>query len=205
MLHIMPVNHRAEHRRLSPGFATVAAFVAVDLLLTVVCLLLLWQNVTLRREVARDLALFTPAAGTLMPTLIGVDRAGVTQTVDYAYDRRPTLVYAFSRGCGACEQSWAAMRPLQTLAPSRLQIVYLHTSGDAFTPDYLTRTGIGQSMMLVELAPGAPYVYDARAVPQLLLVDPHRRLRWSHLGAVRPANVSSALTMIKTISAEVPR
>jgi hypothetical protein len=75
------------------------------------------------------------------------------------------------------------MRSFQSLAPRRLQIVYLDAQRDTFTPEYLAARGIGKSVLLVQLpSPAVAYAYDARAVPQLLLMDNRGRVRWSHIG-----------------------
>lgn len=184
-------------RRVSLCLGTLAAFVAVDLLLVVACLFALRQNVRLGREVAAEEALLTPGKGTMMPPLAGQDLTGAPQAVAYGQDLRPTLVYTFSKECGHCQQNWRAMRSLQVLAPRRLRTAYVDTLGDVFTPDYLAASGIGQSVLLVQLSPEAAIAYDARAVPQLLLVDHDGRVQWSHVGELAPSDVSKVLSLIE--------
>jgi len=89
------------------------------------------------------------------------------------------------------------MRSLQTLAPRRLRIVYVDTVLDTFTPEYLAANGIGQSVLLVQLSPAAAFSYDARLMPQLLLVDRDGRVQWSHVGELAPGDVSKALSLIE--------
>lgn len=89
------------------------------------------------------------------------------------------------------------MRSLQELAPGQLRIVYVDTQGEAFTPRYLAANGIGKSVLLVQLSPQAQYTYNARAVPQLILVGPDGHVQWSHVGELVPGDVSSALSLIK--------
>lgn len=196
-LHTLSAISGALGRRASLSFGTVAGFVAVDLLLVAACLLAMRQNVWLRGEVASDVALLTPANGTVVPPLTGEDPMGAAHTIGYNQDQRPTLVYAFSKECGHSSQNWRAMHPLQELAPRLLRIAYIDTFNDLFTPAYLASSGIGQSALLVRLSPQAAVTYNPRAVPQLLLVDQHGRVQWSHVGELAPDDVSKALSLIK--------
>ena len=175
----------------------IAAFGAVNLLLVGACLLTLRQNVRLRGEAAYYVAMLTPANGTLVPPLVGEDRRGATQSIIYGQDPRPTLIYTFSKECIYCQENWHSMRSLQTLAPRRLRIVYVDTVLDIFTPEYLVANGIGQSVLLVQLSPTAAFSYDARLMPQLLLVDRDGRVQWSHVGELAPGDVSKALSLIE--------
>lgn len=184
-------------RRLSLSLGTVAAIVAVNLLLVGTCLFALRQNVRLRGEVTNDVALLTPPNGAVVPPLLGEDWTGAPRTIVYGQDRRPTLVYTFSMECGFCQENWRAMRSLQALAPSSLRIIYIDTVRDLFTPRYLTANGIGQSVLLVQLSPAATVAYDARAVPQLLLVHYDGRVQWSHVGELAPGDISKALSLIQ--------
>lgn len=184
-------------RRLSLSLGTVAAFVAVDLLLVAACVFALRQNVRLRGDVAYDVALLTPAKGTVVPPLFGEDWRGAPQTIVYGQDRRPTLLYTFSKECGYCQENWRTMRSLQALAPNRLRIIYIDTAHDLFAPQYLAANGIGQSLLLIQLSPSAAFVYDARAVPQLLLVDHGGLVQWSHVGELAPSDVSKVLSLVE--------
>jgi hypothetical protein len=184
-------------RRVSLCFGTVVAFVAVNLLLVAACLFALRQNMNLRAETAGVVALLTLANGTVVPPLDGKDWTGAQQVIDYDHDPRPTLVYTFSKGCPYCQENWRAMRSLQALAPRRLRIVYIDDNGDVFTPKYLAENGIGESALLVELSPVAAGMYNPRAVPQLLLVDQHGRVEWSHLGEMAPSDISKVRSLIE--------
>jgi hypothetical protein len=178
-------------------FAAVAAFFAVDLLLVAACLFALAQNAKLRREVAFDVALLTPAKGAPVPALVGEDWLGVTHTIAYGRDQRPTLVYAFSKHCAYCEQNWRAMRPFQALGPHSLRIIYIDTFGEPITPRDVAASGIGKSVLLVQLlSPAVAYAYDARAVPQAVLVGRDGRVQWSHVGELGRGDISKALSLI---------
>ena len=183
--------------RISLRIGTVAAFAAVNLLLVAACLFVLRQNMKLRAETASAVALLTLANGTVMPPLDGKDWTGAQQVIDYDHDPRPTLVYTFSKGCPHCQQNWHAMRSLQALGPRRLRIVYIDYDGDAFTPKYLADNGIGESVLLVELSPVVAGIYNSRGVPQLLLVDQHGRVEWSHLGELARSDISKARSLIE--------
>jgi hypothetical protein len=122
---------------------------------------------------------------------------GASQTITYGQDRRPTLIYTFSKECPYCQENWRAMRSLQAFAPRQLRIVYIDTQLDIFDPKYLATNGIGQSVLLVELYPTVAYAYDARLMPQILLVDANGRVQWSHVGELAPSDVSQALSLIK--------
>ena len=175
----------------------IAAFLLVNLLLVAACLFALQQNVKLRNEVIHDVQLLTPAKGAVVPPLLGEDWKGTPQAVAYGQDPRPTLVYTFTKECPHCQQNWLAMRSLQALVPRQLRIVYIDTQGDVFGPKYLAANGIGQSVLFVEfLSPEVRIAYDARAVPQLLLVDHNGRVQWSHIGELAPNDVSKAVSLI---------
>lgn len=175
----------------------VAAFIAVNLLLVAACGFALRQNVMLRKGAAYYAALLTPARGAVVPPLVGEDWLGAAHTIAYGQDRNSTLVYAFTKECGYCQQNWHAMRSFQALSPHQLRIVYVDTQGDTFTPEYLAASGIGQSVLLVQLSPAAAVEYDARAVPQLLLVDHDGRVKWTHVGELAPGDVSKAVSLIE--------
>ena len=187
---------RAMGRRLSLSRGTAAAFAAVNLALVAACLFVLRQNVRLRSNMVADEALLTPAKGTVGPPLLGQDWTGAPQAVVYTQDRRPTLVYTFSMECGYCQQNWRAMRSFQVLAPRQLRIIYIDTVGDLFTPKYLAAVGIGRSALLVKLSQATAFAYDARAMPQLILVNRDGRVQWSHVGELATADISSALSLI---------
>ena len=175
-------------RPVTVSLAKVGAFVAVNLLLVAACLFALRQNINLRAETASIEAMLTLANGTVVPPLDGKDWTGTQQDINYDHDPRPTLVYTFSMRCPYCRGNWRAMRSLQALAPRGLRIVYIDENRrDVFTPKYLAENGIGESVLLVELSPLAAVMYNARAVPQVLLVDQHGRVLWSHLGGLAAA------------------
>jgi hypothetical protein len=185
------------HHRVSLSAGMIVAFLAVDLLLVGAFLLALRQNVMLRGEVTEDVGLLTPAKGTVVPSLDGYDWTGVAKTIAYGQDRRPTLIYTFSKECSYCQQNWRAMRSLQALAPHRLRLVYVDTLGDLFTSKYLAASGIWQSVLLVQLSKTALPAYDARLVPQCLLVDRNGRVQWSHVGKLAAADITMAMSLIK--------
>lgn len=175
----------------------IAVFLLVNLLLVAACLFALQQNVKLRNEVVYDVQLLTPAKGTVVPPLVGEDWQGTPQAVAYGQDPRPTLVYTFTKECPHCQQNWRAMRSLQALAPNRLRIIYVDTIHDLFTTAYFVQKGIEQSTLLVQLSPETAVAYDARAVPQILLVDHDGRVQWSHVGELAGGDVSEVLMLIK--------
>lgn len=94
-------------RSLNFRVGTVVAFAAVNLLLVTACVVALWQNLKLRGALAYDVALLTPARDSVVPPLIGVDWVGNPQTVAYGLDRRPTLVYDFTKKCRYCRETGA--------------------------------------------------------------------------------------------------
>jgi hypothetical protein len=183
--------------RLSLSVGTVAALVVLDLLLVAASLFALRQNVKLRSDIAQDVALLTPPTGTILPPLVGTDLEGNLENIAYNQDERPTLVYTFSMHCGHCEDNWPAMRQLQALAPRSLRIIYVDPVVGELTPEYLASRGIGRAALLVRLYPSSALVYEARAVPQLLLVDHRGRLQWSHVGDLAFGDISQARTLIE--------
>lgn len=183
-------------RRLNLRLGTVAALAALDMLLIAASLIALRQNVILRGTIADDVTLLAPPSHSVAPPLAGADWAGNTQTIAYQQDRRPTLVYTFTKLCGHCQQNWRAMRSLQALAPRRVRMVYIDTV-DTFTSKYLAANGIGNSVLLVRLAPEAALAYEARLMPQLELLDRDGRVQWSHVGELASGDVVEALSMIE--------
>jgi hypothetical protein len=175
----------------------VAGFLAVNLLLIAACVFALRQSVKLRTAIDNYQVMLTPARGSRVPPLVGEDRQGNPQTISYGEDRRPTIIYTFSKECHACQENWQAMRSLQSLAPSRLRIVYVDPLLDVFAPEYLSSSGIGQSTLLIHLSPAAAYVYDARAIPQLLLVDYSGRVQWSHVGELASGDLSEVVSLVR--------
>jgi hypothetical protein len=175
----------------------IAAFVLTNLSLIGACLFALKENVGLRRAVAYDEALLTPAKGEAMPPLLGTDWTGAPQTVDYGQDPRPTIVYTFSKECSYCQENWRAMRSFQALSPRRLRIVYIDTTGDLLAPTYLAANGIEQSSLLIRLSTALAYVYDARATPQILLIGHDGRVQWSHVGELGRSDLSEVLSLIQ--------
>lgn len=73
------------HRRLNLHLGTVTAFVVVNLFLIAACLLVLRQNLSLRTQVAGDVALLTPRNGSLAPPLAGTDWTGTQQSIVYGH------------------------------------------------------------------------------------------------------------------------
>lgn len=194
---ITPAVTEAVARRVNLSLGTVAAFIAIDLLLVAGCMFVLRQNVMLRRDVAVDEALLTPGNGTIAPPLVGTDWTGAPLSISYGQDPRPTLVYSFSMACPHCQQNWRAMQSLQALVPGRLRIAYIDIARENLTSKYLAASGIGQSTLLVQLSPPAAVAYDARAVPQIILVGHDGRVQWSHVGELAPSDVSKVLTLIE--------
>lgn len=191
-----PVANVRSRRRYELHFGTVCAFVAVNVVLMAACLIALWQNTRLRHQIANYVTLLTPRNGTVAPPLEGVDQRGVQQTIVYGQDQLPTLIYNFSQKCPYCQENWRALRALQALVPGRLRIVYIDTVGDVFTPKYLAANHIEQSPLLVQLSPAARYTYEARLMPEVMLVDPKGKVQWSHVGEFAPVDVSKVLSMV---------
>ena len=178
------------------GLRTICGFFAINLLLVVACLAALWQNRSLHRQVVDYEKLLTPLPGSAAPPLEGVDWRGARQLIIYGTDHRPTLIYNFSQKCPYCQKNWDSLRALQALEPQRLRIVYIDSVGDVFNPDYLAANGMSQSTLLVQLSPAAKYIYEARLMPQVLLVNAEGKVQWSHVGEFTPADISTALSMI---------
>lgn len=88
------------------------------------------------------------------------------------------------------------MRSLQGFAADKARIVYVDTQ-DKFESQYLAESGIGKSVLLVQLSPGAAVNYEARAVPQLVLVGLDGRVQWSHIGELAPSDVSKIRSLIE--------
>ncbi len=184
-------------RPVSLSLGAIVVLAAVNMLLVGAGILVRRQNVTLHGAITHCQALLTPAPGNVVHGLLGKDLTGVVQSVTFGEDPRPTLFYSFTRGCPFCQDNWRAMRTLQSLAPKSLRIVYIDTAPDTFTPEYLTESGIGESLVLVKLIPPVDSAYDPRAVPQLLLVDSQARIQWAHMGEVSSSEVSGVVALVK--------
>lgn len=184
-------------RRLSLNVSVITALVVINALLVAASLFALQQNVKLRAQLNYQLALLTPAKGTFVPPVSGEDWKGRPQALAYESDGRPTLVYMFSVGCGYCQENWHAMRAFQALTPRWLRIVYVDTFEDRFSPKYLIDHGIGDSPLLVHVSsPELSGIFDARAVPQVVLVDREGKVEWSHVGELADGDVSKGLSLI---------
>lgn len=184
-------------RNITISLGSALGLIALNLLLVVACLLALRQNRSLRAEAAAELQLLAPRRGSIAPSLAGIDWQGKARVLTYGEDRRPTLVYTFTRECPHCQANWRALRALQALAPRALRIAYIDTEGDAFTPDYLRQSHIGNSLLFVHLWPDAALAYQARLFPQAEIVDLDGVVRWSHIGELRVVDVSRALSLVE--------
>lgn len=197
----MPANHgpigfQIVSRRLSISVGALGALIALDLVLVTACLLAVRRNLVLRQLLEVDASLLTPQIGSVAPPILGQSWSGGQQAVLYGRDLRPTAVYTFSKDCPHCEHNWRAMRALQALSPRRLHIVYVDTA-EVLTPRYLKSSGIGGAVVFAHLAPVAALAYEARAVPQLEILDGNGRVQWARLGELNPSDITQALGMIE--------
>lgn len=106
-------------RSVTLSLAASVAFILANLLLVGVIVFTVYQNLTLRGIIDHDEALLLPARGSLMPSLLGTDRAGVTQNVTFGGAQQPTLFYSFTMHCPYCIENWRTMRVLQSLQRTR--------------------------------------------------------------------------------------
>ncbi len=187
----MPTRHIQVHK------GTVIAFVLINLLLIVACLLALGQIRALRNKVAGDMVLLTPRRSTLLPALTGTDWTGAKQTMAFGQDPRPTLIYTFSKECPYCKENWHALRSLQSLAPQSVRIIYIDGVGDLFAPEYVTANGIGGSLLLVQLSGAAAFAYKAPLMPQTILADRNGRVQWAHIGELRQNDISEVVGLVR--------
>jgi|SRR5690348_13050574 len=175
--------------------SAIAAFILMNLLLVAACLFALHQNVKLRQETAYYITLLTPMKGTQLPPLAGKAWTGEQQDIVYGQDPRPTLIYTFTKECPHCQQNWSAMRSLQSLEPTHLRIIYIDTQDNLFTFKYLSANRIDKSALFTQISEQT-FAYDARVVPQLVLVDRNGRVQWAHAGELDPSALSRVLSLI---------
>jgi len=53
------------------------------------------------------------------------------------------------------------------------------------------------AVLLVNLSPGSPDAYAARAVLQLLLIKLAGRVQWSHVGEIAPSDITQARALVE--------
>jgi hypothetical protein len=170
-------------------------FITINLLLIAACLLSQRHNSLLQKEVTTGMLRLEPSTGTLMPTILGEDWKGTTQSIAYDEDPRPILFYTFTQKCPHCKENWHAMRELQSMTPKSLRIVYYDPNPDVFTQDYLSANGMSPSPLLVKLQPEADSAYHAPAVPNALLLDRTGRVIWWHMGELASSDTSKAKSL----------
>lgn len=175
--------------------ATIVVVMALQICLTVACVLVLRLNTSLeqRAEIYRKRS--APIAGRPVPTLTGLDWAGNKRSVEYK-DSRPTLIYSFNDSCGACEANWPALRSVQELSPIRLRIVYVNPY-DKLSEAYLREHGLDEDVLFTKLDELSAASYEIRATPQTELVDRQGRVIWSNVGAFRPTDLAALVTAIE--------
>lgn len=188
--------HKLVERRVTLRLATVAAAVVLQLLLTLACVLALRQNHSLseRVEIYRKWA--APLVGREVPPITGVDRTGATRVFAYKDDQRPTLIYSFSKNCGACKTNWTAMRAIQQLSPSRLRVVYFDPF-DELTEAFLLEHGLAQDVLFTKLDPLSAASYQIRGTPQTELVDKDGRVLWASIGAFGPSDLAALMEAVE--------
>jgi hypothetical protein len=183
-------------RRITVRLVTAAAVVAVQVVLTIACILALRQNGTLREQAATYLMWAAPSVGRNVPAIEGIDWKGVRQIVEYNQDHRPTLVYTVSKDCPHCQVNWTAMRSIQALSPARLRLVYIDTV-DQLTESYVREHGMAQDIVFSRLDPSSATHYEMRGTPQAELIDGKGRVVWSKLGEFRAADLAKLLAAIE--------
>jgi hypothetical protein len=185
-------------RRISVRLPTVAAMVAMQVLLTVACALSVRQNISLAERVEIYRKWSAPLTGRDVPAITGLDRTGARRTVEYDRDPRPTLIYSFTQNCGACRANWQAMKAIQQLSPDRLRIVYLNTK-DELPEAYLLEHGLTRDVLFTKLDPFSEVSYQVRATPQTELVDKTGRVVWTNVGAFRSDDLTALVGAIEKL------
>jgi len=115
--------------------------------------------------------------------------------VEYNQDQRPTLIYSFSKNCGACRANWPAMKAIQQLSPDRLRIVYVDHV-DKLTIADLLEYGLTRDVVFTKLDPFSDVSYEVRATPQAELVDKKGHVVWTNVGAFRPIDHTALVDAI---------
>ena len=188
------------NRRVTLRLMTVAALVAVQLALTLACVLALRQNQTLRERAAMFLSRAAPLVGRSVPPVTGLDWTGTRRVVEFSRDQPPTLVYVFSVHCPRSVANWTQVRTVQKLSPARLRIIYVDSIDPlgTLTKDYLQERGIADDMVFSTLDGESALAYQIRGTPQAELVDKNGHVIWSRLGEFRPVDLEELVAAIET-------
>lgn len=134
--------------------------------------------------------LSTFAAGTSEPDLA---------TLDFAADRRATLIFVHSAACAACESLWPRIELLGGTL-SRLGGVVVALQLDAESPDNLKRTS-GTIRIRGVTAHQGTWLKRVPLVPSILLVDRAGTLRAAWYGAPVDAQWAQIQAEIATLAA----
>jgi hypothetical protein len=183
-------------QRVTVRSATLAAMVAMQFMLMVACALAVRQITSLQERVEIYRKWTAPLVGRNVPTITGVDFTGARRTVEYNQDDRPTLIYSFTKDCGACRENWKVMESIQQLSPHRLRIIYVDHK-DKLTDAYLLEHGLTQDLLFTTLDPFSEVSYQVRATPQTELVDKAGRVIWTNVGAFRPKDLAALIGAIE--------
>ena len=118
MIQISAMNHQHITTTFRGAIAILFAGLAV------VNVLLIRENKRLWAELSRSHAAAELQPGASVPALSGLTIEGASVNVNYASDRRKTVLFVFSNECSVCKANWPTWSDLVgKLDPNRFRVI----------------------------------------------------------------------------------
>lgn len=145
-------------------------------------------NVVLARKVRqyqeyRDASERLPE-GTRMPVLRVVDRSGDFQRLGYSNSGAGTVLYFFSRSCGACARNVANLKSLANQIGNRYRLAPVLV-GEQDLPGYVTKYRL-EFPVYSDMNGAAVWAFKVYATPQTTIVDGKGRVVRNWVGPYGP-------------------
>jgi len=147
-----------------------ALLMIVGVVLLLVNVLLAQQNKKLRFLASRPDRSLEVRAGTVLPSLEGVDDDGNRQSINYGQDARKTVLLIFSPNCRACGDNlpnWEAIINGIDRRSFRLFAISLQSQG---FKEYESRHRINGIVILTEIDAKYRVAYNLVLTPQIILI-----------------------------------
>ena len=155
--------------------------VSVSLLLASSSLWLAKENRELRAHVQ---SLTQPTVDSLLPPLSGSRLDGSQTELNFAFERRATLLLVFNKTCTVCDRVWPIWQSaLKRIDSSKLRVVFIDLSRVP-DPIYLMGHGISSDAVLTKPDPVMAYLtYRLGGTPETILTSPGGRVKkvWAGL------------------------
>jgi hypothetical protein len=147
-----------------------ALLMIVGVVLLLVNVLLAQQNKKLKMLASKPDRALEIKAGTMLPTLEGIDSDGNRQSISYGQDARKTVLLVFSPRCRVCGENlpnWEAIINGIDRESFRLFAISLQSQG---VKEYASRHGINGVTILTEIDSKYRVAYNLALTPQTILI-----------------------------------